>query len=61
VALEMKMRCTHCERPLSPGGDAFICSFECTYCVECAEKFDQVCPNCSGELVLRPRRKASAA
>lgn len=60
MALEMKVRCMQCERPLAPDGEAFICSFECTFCVECTAKFGQVCPNCEGELLRRPRRKASA-
>ena len=35
---------------------AFICSFECTYCAECAEDLDERCPNCGGELMDRPTR-----
>ena len=43
---------------LAAGGPAAICSFECTFCVECAEAMEHVCPNCAGELVPRPRRAA---
>ena len=60
MALEMKVRCMHCEKPLSPGGEAFICSFECTFCAECMKEHQNTCPNCEGELVRRPRRKANA-
>jgi hypothetical protein len=36
-----------------------ICSFECTFCRTCAEEIlRRRCPNCSGELVPRPRRPA---
>ena len=38
------------------GSDAVICSFECTFCRSCAEAADFICPNCSGELVARPKR-----
>jgi hypothetical protein len=56
VALEMRAICERCENALAPGGDARICSFECTFCVACADAMDDVCPNCGGELVARPRR-----
>jgi hypothetical protein len=37
--------------------DARICSFECTFCSTCAQtKLSNRCPNCGGELVVRPRR-----
>ena len=37
--------------------DAFICSFECTFCLTCAgAKLHFVCPNCGGALVRRPTR-----
>ena len=34
-----------------------ICSFECTFCADCAElRFDETCPDCGGGLVVRPIR-----
>ena len=37
-----------------------ICSFECTWCGECARKrLNMTCPNCSGNLTPRPIRPAS--
>src|ERR1700751_3924178 len=57
--LQMKGSCEACASPLGPEGDAFICSFECTFCPRCAAKRQNVCPNCGGELVPRPRRKVS--
>ena len=57
--LEMKPNCETCKTPLSHGDAAFICSFECTFCAPCmANTHKHTCPNCGGELVLRPKRKA---
>ena len=56
--LEMKSNCESCDATLSSdAGNALICSYECTFCSECATgKLDNICPNCGGELVARPRR-----
>jgi hypothetical protein len=59
MALEMRAVCERCGNALTLDGDARICSFECTFCVACADSMDQVCPNCGGELVARPRRTAA--
>ncbi|KJK03503.1 hypothetical protein UB43_03115 [Pseudomonas sp. 21] len=56
--LELRPGCECCDRDL-PGdsADARICSFECTFCTDCAEQvLHGHCPNCGGELVPRPRR-----
>ena len=55
--LEMRPDCEKCgaDLPASAPG-AFICSFECTFCAECAEDMDERCPNCGGELMDRPLR-----
>jgi len=55
--LEMRPDCENCgcDLPASAPG-AFICSFECTFCAECAETLDDRCPNCGGELTDRPTR-----
>jgi len=58
VALEMRPACERCGAVLTSDGEAAICSFECTFCVDCSETMEHVCPNCSGELVARPRRRA---
>ena len=55
-ALEMRATCERCDRALEPGGVAYICSYECTFCEECSKELREVCPNCGGELVRRPRR-----
>jgi hypothetical protein len=58
MALEMRQACERCDGALAASGEAFICSFECTFCPSCAGELDRVCPNCGGELVPRPRRAA---
>ncbi len=57
MALELKSACEKCGIALTANGVAYICSFECTYCVNCAEQMNAICPNCGGELVRRPRRE----
>jgi hypothetical protein len=55
--LEIRPGCECCDRDLPPDSpDARICSFECTFCVDCARTLRGLCPNCSGELVHRPIR-----
>ena len=54
--LKMKAKCETCSTPLSHDADAFICSYECTFCPTCSEKTEHKCPNCDGELVRRPTR-----
>ncbi|MEQ0580255.1 DUF1272 domain-containing protein [Pantoea dispersa] len=60
--LELRPNCECCDKDLPPASpDARICSFECTFCVDCAEGvLAQHCPNCAGELVRRPIRSAQA-
>ena len=59
--LQLRPNCECCDRDLPPeSADARICSFECTFCVDCVTtKLRGVCPNCGGELVARPRRPAA--
>jgi uncharacterized protein len=59
--LEMRGQCERCARPLPPDAEATICVYECTFCVPCTEAMAGVCPNCSGELVRRPRAGAVTA
>ena len=56
MALEMRAACERCGTALAPDGEALICSYECTFCRVCGDAMDCVCPNCGGELVVRPRR-----
>ena len=54
----LKPNCECCDRDLPPASmSARVCSFECTFCADCAEhRFDGLCPNCGGAFVQRPVR-----
>ena len=56
MALEMRTTCERCGAALTDDGEAFICSYECTWCPACTAAMNHVCPNCGGELVVRPKR-----
>lgn len=56
MALGMKATCERCEADLAQDGEAYICSYECTFCAACTDVMDRKCPNCSGVLERRPRR-----
>jgi hypothetical protein len=47
-----KTECEKCHRGLVLI-DGFACSFQCTFCDDCAGAMDLVCPNCSGPLETR--------
>ncbi|MEQ1644536.1 MAG: DUF1272 domain-containing protein [Pyrinomonadaceae bacterium] len=57
MALEMRPECEKCGNALAAKAEAFICTFECTFCADCRNEMNSVCPNCGGELVRRPKRK----
>jgi len=56
--LEMRQQCERCTQTLKADqSEAYICSFECTFCRECTHhELAFKCPNCGGVLVLRPNR-----
>ncbi len=56
--LEIRPYCEHCGKHLAvTSTEAMICSFECTYCQNCAkEVFQNVCPSCGGNFEKRPIR-----
>jgi uncharacterized protein len=56
--LELRPNCECCDRDLPPDSkDARICTYECTFCVECVDtKLNGICPNCGGNFVPRPVR-----
>ena len=61
MALEMREKWEKCGKALpheSP--DAYICSYECTWCGSCTKAMHHTCPNCGGELVKRPQRRKKA-
>jgi hypothetical protein len=57
MALELRPVCEKCNASLQPDGEAYICSYECTFCKPCTDQMHGTCPNCGGELLRRPRRK----
>ena len=60
--LQLRPNCECCNKDLLPDSpEAMICSFECTFCVDCVKsRLGGKCPNCSGEFVRRPVRPAAA-
>jgi hypothetical protein len=56
--LELRPNCECCDRDLPPdSADAMICTYECTWCRDCADNvLHGVCPNCGGNLQPRPVR-----
>ncbi len=59
--LDLRPNCECCDRDLAPDSpDARICTFECTFCTDCAKaRFGGTCPNCGGNFVARPIRPAA--
>jgi len=60
--LKMRAACERCSHALPPqSANAYICSFECTFCEGCTTEMNRICPNCKGELVRRPARTRTVA
>ena len=59
--LQLRPNCEYCDKDLPPNStEARICSYECTFCADCAENvLHDVCPNCGGGFVPRPIRPAT--
>jgi uncharacterized protein len=62
MALQLRPNCEYCDKDLPPSSpEARICSYECTFCADCAEsKLVNVCPNCGGGFAARPIRPTQA-
>lgn len=56
--LELRPNCEGCNIDLPVNAtNAFICTYECTFCKNCVEKIlENVCPNCGGGFTPRPIR-----
>lgn len=56
--LELRPVCENCGKKLpNESSEAMICTYECTYCVDCVrDVLFNVCPNCGGGLEKRPVR-----
>jgi hypothetical protein len=61
MALELRPNCEYCDQDLPASSTAArICSYECTFCVDCVDGvLRNVCPNCGGGFTARPVRPAS--
>ncbi len=59
--LEIRQTCENCDKSLpNDSNKAMICSYECTFCIECVEQvLENVCPNCGGGFEKRPSRPHS--
>jgi uncharacterized protein len=60
--LEIRPSCECCDRDLAVDSpDVYICTFECTWCADCVALFPgALCPNCGGNLSVRPIRPVSS-
>ena len=60
--LELRPNCECCNKNLPPDThEARICSFECTFCIACAQGvLGNICPNCAGALQRLPRNAGRA-
>ena len=58
--LELRPFCECCAKSLPPDSrEAMICTYECTFCADCAQNIlHGVCPNCGGDFTRRPLRPA---
>ena len=56
--LEIRQCCENCGKSLpNETNEAMICSYECTFCMDCVENvLENVCPNCGGGFEKRPTR-----
>ncbi|RWA98492.1 DUF1272 domain-containing protein [Mesorhizobium sp.] len=59
--LELRANCECCDKDLPPEAtDALICTFECTFCADCAANvLGRACSNCGGNFSARPIRPAA--
>lgn len=53
VMTQFKDACEKCHTALPAQTNAMCCSFQCTFCPDCATGLNHVCPNCGGELSAR--------
>ncbi|WP_434353755.1 DUF1272 domain-containing protein [Psychrobacter sp. HD31] len=58
--LALRPNCECCDVDLPADADnAYICSFECTFCHDCVTGvLKGACPNCGGDFSKRPIRPA---
>ena len=57
ATLDLRPNCECCDKDLGPFDEAYICTFECTFCPACKRGvLAGTCPNCLGNLERRPIR-----
>ncbi|NRD19218.1 DUF1272 domain-containing protein [Winogradskyella eckloniae] len=55
--LQIRPTCENCNKNLPfDSQEALICTFECTFCLDCVHLLQHVCPNCGGGFEKRPIR-----
>ena len=57
--MEFRRECGRCRTSLAEESTAYWCASECTFCATCYRRLRFTCPNCSGELVRRPRARTA--
>jgi uncharacterized protein len=50
-----KEQCEKCGKSMAVVSDGVSCSFQCTFCDDCATALKSTCPNCGGMLESRQR------
>ncbi|WP_299102176.1 DUF1272 domain-containing protein [uncultured Winogradskyella sp.] len=55
--LQIRPTCENCNKKLPfDSTEVMICTFECTFCMDCVSLLQHVCPNCGGGFEKRPIR-----
>ena len=55
--LQIRPTCENCNKKLPYNSkEAMSCTFECTFCADCVNLLQQICPNCGGSFENRPIR-----
>jgi uncharacterized protein len=54
---KVKTKCEKCRRELKNSSDAYVCSYECTFCAQCAKEMNYICPNCMGMLENKDKKR----
>ncbi|MHA7872408.1 MAG: DUF1272 domain-containing protein [Hyphococcus sp.] len=58
--LDLRPNCERCDKDLPPDSEAWICTFECTFCTDCVDgPLARVCPKCGGNFEKRPVRPSA--
>jgi hypothetical protein len=52
IGFEVKSSCERCGHRLAGVTDARVCSYDCTFCADCASAMNDRCPNCNGVLAV---------